>query len=77
MTRSILVVGALAATLGSMGLAASGGSIVGVFAVLTIAFSEPLPPAVTELIRVVPVSELIGEAIQRTALEKSVSSLFD
>ena len=28
-------------------------------------------------IRVVSVSELVGEAIQRTALEKSVSSLFD
>ncbi|MGI9401731.1 MAG: ribose-phosphate diphosphokinase, partial [Rhizobiaceae bacterium] len=28
-------------------------------------------------IRVVSVAELVGEAIQRTALEKSVSSLFD
>ena len=28
-------------------------------------------------IRVVSTSELMGEAIQRTALEKSVSSLFD
>jgi len=28
-------------------------------------------------IRVVPIAELIGEAVKRTALEKSVSSLFD
>ena len=28
-------------------------------------------------VRVVSISELIGEAIKRTALEKSVSSLFD
>jgi ribose-phosphate pyrophosphokinase len=38
------------------------------------------PTAATETaanIRVVSVAELVGEAIQRTALEKSVSSLFD
>lgn len=31
----------------------------------------------TENIRIVSVADLIGEAIQRTALEQSVSSLFD
>jgi ribose-phosphate pyrophosphokinase len=38
------------------------------------------PTSATEIahnIRVVSVAELMGEAIQRTALEKSVSSLFD
>ena len=28
-------------------------------------------------IRIVPISDLMGEAIKRTAMEKSVSSLFD